>query len=103
MHSNYGNSDYDIRHRFTFEATYALPGLKSPGQILQGWVLNSILTLQTATPWAVQDLSNDFSGTGEVNNPNTWGEAWNFSGNPKDFTAVPSTEFPFSPAGEHTS
>jgi hypothetical protein len=87
--SNYGNSDYDLRHRFTFEATYALPGIKSPGQILQGWVLNSILTLQTATPWAVQDLSNDFSGTGEVNNPDAWGEAWNFSGNAKDFTATP--------------
>jgi hypothetical protein len=87
--SNYGNSDYDIRHRFTFELTYALPGLKTPGQILQGWVLNSILTLQTGTPWAVQDLSNDFSGTGEVNGPDTWGEAWNFFGNPKDFTASP--------------
>jgi hypothetical protein len=87
----YGNSDYDIRHRFTFEATYAIPGIKTPGQILQGWVLNSILTLQTATPWAVQDSANDFSGTGEVNDAaDTWGEAWNFSGNPKDFTASPN-------------
>jgi hypothetical protein len=97
---NYGNSDYDIRHRFTFELTYALPGLKSPGQVLQGWQLNSVLTLQTATPWAVQDLSNDFSGTGEVNNPNTWGEAWNFYGNPKDFTATPNPNgLPFVPGG----
>jgi Carboxypeptidase regulatory-like domain/TonB dependent receptor len=102
--SNYGNSDYDIRHRFTFEATYALPGLKSPGQILQGWVLNSILTLQTATPWAVQDLTNDFSGTNEVNNPNTWGEAWNFSGNAKDFTAVPGTAgIPFFPGASNAN
>ena len=96
--SNYGNSDYDIRHRFTFELTYALPGLKTPGQILQGWVLNSVLTLQTATPWAVQDMSNDFSGTGEVNGPDTWGESWNFFGNPKDFTATP-TGLPFFQAG----
>jgi Carboxypeptidase regulatory-like domain len=96
--SNYGSSDYDIRHRFTFELTYALPGLKSPGQLLQGWVLNSILTWQTATPWAVQDLSNDFSGTGEVNNPDAWGEAWNFVGNPKDFTATP-TGIPFFQPG----
>jgi hypothetical protein len=88
--SNYGNSDYDIRHRFTFEATYAIPGIKSPGQILQGWVLNSVLTWQTATPWAVQDTNNDFSGTGEVNGGDTWGENWNFSGNPKDFTATPN-------------
>jgi hypothetical protein len=87
--SNYGNSDYDIRHRFTFELTYALPGIKTPGQILQGWVLNSILTWQTATPWAVQDTNNDFSGTGEVNGGDTWGENWNFFGNPKDMTATP--------------
>ena len=95
---NYGNSDYDIRHRFTFEATYAIPGIKSPAQLLQGWSINSIVTLQTATPWAVQDLTNDFSGTGEVNNPNTWGEAWNFFGNPKDFTAAP-TGIPFFQGG----
>jgi hypothetical protein len=88
--SNYGNSDYDIRHRFTFELTYALPGLKSPGQVLQGWQLNSVVTLQTATPWAVQDTNNDFSGTGEVGGGDTWGEAWNFAGNPKDFTATPN-------------
>jgi hypothetical protein len=94
---NYGSSDYDIRHRFTFETTYALPGKKSPGQILQGWQLNSIVTLQTGQPWAVQDSANDFSGTGEVNNPNTWGEAWNFYGNTKDFTANPSGGIPFSP------
>ena len=91
---NYGNSDYDIRHRFTLELTYALPGLKTPGQILQGWTINSIVTIQPGTPWAVQDLSNDFSGTNEVNNPNAWGEAWNFHGNPNDFKATP-TGIPF--------
>jgi hypothetical protein len=90
---NYGNSDYDIRHRFTFELTYAIPGLKTPGQILQGWAINSIVTIQPGTPWAVQDLTNDFSGTNEVNNAggqNAWGEAWNFFGNPKDFIATPA-------------
>jgi hypothetical protein len=92
---NYGNSDYNIPNRFTFELTYALPGLKTPGQILQGWAINSIVTIQPGTPWAVQDSSNDFSGTGEgPNNPNAWGEAWNFYGNPKDFQATP-TGIPF--------
>jgi hypothetical protein len=100
--SNYGNSDYDIRHRFTFELTYALPGLKTPGQILQGWQLNSIVTLQGGTPWAVEDLSNDFSGTGEVNNPDAWGESWNFVGNPKDFTARP-TGIPFYPGASNAN
>jgi hypothetical protein len=86
---NYGNSDYDIRHRFTLEATYAIPGLKTPGQILQGWTLNAIVTLQPGTPWSAQDTANDWSGTNEVNNPNAWGEAWNFHGNPSNFVATP--------------
>jgi carboxypeptidase family protein len=95
---NYGNSDYNIPNRFTFELTYALPGRKAPGQILQGWAINSIVTIQPGTPWAVQDSANDFSGTGEINNPNAWGEAWNFYGNPKDFQATP-TGITFVPGG----
>jgi len=86
----YGNSDYDIRHHFTMDVTYALPSRKSPGQILQGWEISSIVTLQTGTPWSAQDMSNDFSGTGEVNNPFTYGETWNFYGNNRDFQANPN-------------
>jgi hypothetical protein len=86
----YGNSDYDIRHHFTLDVTYALPSRKSPGQILQGWEISSIVTLQTGTPWSPQDTSNDFSGTGEVNNPVTYGETWNFFGNTHDFQANPN-------------
>ena len=41
----YGSSQFDIRHRFTFSLTYAIPGIKTPGQILQGWSINSILSL----------------------------------------------------------
>jgi hypothetical protein len=85
----YGNSDYDIRHHFTLDVTYALPSVKSPGQILQGWEISSITTLQSGTPWGVEDMSNDFSGTGEVNNPYTYGETWNFYGKPSDFQASP--------------
>ncbi len=87
---NYGNSDYDIRHRFTLETHYALPGIKSPAQLLQGWAINSIVTIQPGTPWSAQDTANDWSGTNEVNNPNAWGEAWNFHGNTNDFKATPA-------------
>ncbi len=81
----YGNTPFDIRHRFTFSVTYTLPGIKSPGQILQGWSLNSILMLQSGLPWGINDTTTDFSGTGEINNQNTIGEQWNFYGNPADF------------------
>jgi Carboxypeptidase regulatory-like domain/TonB dependent receptor len=86
----YGNSDYDLRHHFTLDVTYTLPSRKSPGQILEGWEVAGIATLQTGMPWGVEDFSNDFSGTGEVNNPYTYGEEWNFYGKPKDFQATPN-------------
>ena len=91
---NYGNSSYDIRNRFTFELHYALPGIKSPAQLLQGWAINSIVTIQPGTPWGAQDSNgngiDDFSGTGEYANPNAFGEAWDFVGKAGDFTASPA-------------
>jgi hypothetical protein len=83
----YGNSLFDIRHRFTLSTTYAVPGIKKLGQLLQGWELNSVVTLQSASPWGVQDFTNDFSGTNQVNELDTFGQPWNFSGNPNDFKA----------------
>jgi hypothetical protein len=83
--SLYSSTAFDIRHRFTASVTYAIPGVKSPGQILQGWSLNSIVTLQTGTPWGVNDTSTDFSGTNEMVAQNSVGEQWNFYGNPNDF------------------
>jgi hypothetical protein len=83
--SIYGSSTFDIRHRFTYSFTYQIPGIKSPGQILQGWSVNSIVSLQSALPWGVNDTTTDFSGTGEINATGTNGEQWNFYGNPSDF------------------
>ena len=77
----YASSDYDMRHRFTFSATYALPGREFPGQLLKGWEVNAILTLQSAQPWTVNDTGNNISGTNE----NT--DRWDFFGRPSDFTS----------------
>ena len=44
---NYGNSASDLRHRFTFSPSYAIPGMKSPGQMLEGWSVSSIVVLQS--------------------------------------------------------
>jgi hypothetical protein len=35
--AEYGDSDFDIRHRFTLTAGYAIPGRKGFGQLLEGW------------------------------------------------------------------
>jgi hypothetical protein len=77
--SDYGNSDFDLAHRFTLSLTYALPSKKSPLQLLEGWQVNSIVTLQSGMPWQTFDSANDLSATGE------FADRWNFSGNPADF------------------
>jgi carboxypeptidase family protein len=81
---NYGNSAYDLRHRFTFSPTYLIPGMKSPGQMLEGWSVNGIVTLQGGLPWNPSDLtSNDLTGTGENKNTqvgNGSDQYWNYTG-----------------------
>ena len=85
----YGNSSYDIRHRFTASITYALPDKKGFGQMLEGWQLNSILNVQSGLPWGVADGSTDVSGTGEG------ADRWNFSGNPSDFSGRKDIAIPY--------
>jgi hypothetical protein len=93
----YGTTQFDMTHVFTFSTTYTLPGMNAPGQLLKGWSINSIVTLESATPWSVNDWSTDFSGTGEINNPsgapggpNVQGEQWNIYGKPIDFRTTKS-------------
>src|SRR5467141_1485054 len=83
--SIYGTTEFDVTHRFTFSTTYAIPGKKAPGQFLEGWSLNSIVTLESATPWGVNDVTTDFSGTNEIGSQSPNGEQWDFFGNPADF------------------
>jgi hypothetical protein len=76
--AEYGNSDFDIRHRFTFTVTYNIPGINGYGQLLEGWKLNSIINYQTAQPWQANDFGNDFRG-------GDFTDRWNINGNPGDF------------------
>jgi hypothetical protein len=89
---DYGNSSNDIRHRFTFSPTYAIPGMKSPGQMLQGWTVSGIVTLQTGLPWFSNDTTNDLTGTNEVNNSGLAASTvtWNYSGPRSAFTSAPT-------------
>jgi hypothetical protein len=86
--AEYGASDFDIRHRFTLSVTYTLPGKKTWGQLLEGWQINSILTLQSGQPWQAFDSSNNFSGTGEN------ADRWDFFGNPSDFKSQGPNSIP---------
>lgn len=86
--NHYGNSSFDITHRFTLSATYNFPSIKTPGQLLEGWSMNNIVTLQGGQPWWANDITNDISGTGELNSTGVVGEFWNYSGPKSAFTAT---------------
>jgi hypothetical protein len=89
-----GSSDFDIRHRLTLSITYTLPEKKTKTQLLEGWQLNTIVTLQSGQPWGVNDQANGFSGTGENS------DRWNFFGNPADFKSIGQIGIPcFGPGG----
>jgi len=81
---NYGSSPNDIRHRFTFSPTYTIPGMKSPAQMLEGWSVNAIVTVQTGLRWNPSDTTSvDWLGTGEKSNtsiPVGVVQYWNYTG-----------------------
>ncbi len=83
----YGNSSYDARNRITLTATYLIPGKKSPGQMLEGWELNSAVSWIGATPVNVSDKSTDLPGTGEsaAGGATAAGFAWTLAGDPSSF------------------
>jgi Carboxypeptidase regulatory-like domain/TonB-dependent Receptor Plug Domain len=84
-----GNGDFDIRNRFTLSVAYELPSRKAPLQMLEGWQVTSIATLEGSEPYTLNDLGNDVSLTGE------FADRWNFSGNPGDVHWSASTPIPY--------
>jgi len=93
---DYGTSDYDVKHRFTLSLTYNIPGKKSPAELLQGWSVNSILTVQSGLPWGVMDTNDDFPGTSAIHDSSQ--TVWDFKGKPSDFTSGPNPIPCFGPA-----
>jgi hypothetical protein len=63
-----GPADGDARHRFTIAGTYELPWAKG-NTYVGGWSVNTVLTLQTGTPFSVYD---------------DWGKRADMNGNPNN-------------------
>ena len=84
-----GNGDYDIRNRFTLSATYSFPSKKSAWQMLEGWSVTSIATLEGGEPYTLYDGEDDISLTGEFN------DRWNIVGSPGNIHWSASTPIPY--------
>jgi hypothetical protein len=60
---DYGNSDFDIRHRFVVSGSWELPWLKGSGNkfvrgVLGGWVASGILNIRSGQPFTIFDCNN---------------------------------------------
>jgi hypothetical protein len=64
---------------FTLTGTYYFPNKKSPGQLLEGWQVNSTVYMLGASPLTPIDSSDDLSGTGQNN------DRWDVTGDPHQF------------------
>ncbi len=89
--AEYANSDFDIRHRLTLSLTYAIPGKQGHAQMLEGWEVNTITTIESSQPWGPIDLTTDLTGLGglPVSPPQGTPQRWDFFGNPSDFKSGP--------------
>ncbi|MBS1822794.1 MAG: carboxypeptidase regulatory-like domain-containing protein, partial [Acidobacteria bacterium] len=80
LSADYGLSDFDHRHRFTFSPVYELPFGRGRyyganvnsliDSVIGGWDLTGIVTLQSGAPFSVSMSSNASLNTGTFLRPN---------------------------------
>ena len=95
--AEYANSDFDIRHRLTLSLTYAIPGRTGHGQMLEGWEVNSITTLESPQYWGPMDEGTDAAGVGPlpVSPPANTPIRWSFYGKTSDFKSRGGVGIPY--------
>ena len=77
--ADYGPTNFDVRHHFSFTPSYILPSKKSRFQLLEGWSVQSAILATSGLPWNASTKKN-LSGSNEQK------DRWDFFGNPSDFT-----------------
>jgi hypothetical protein len=106
---DYGNSNFDVRNRFTWIFGYQLPAYKGRFErVRNGWGVDSTVTLQDGQPFNLNyNFEDDFSGSGEgFDRPDLIG-ARKYSKNPTNFLdltsfAIPCTLTPYALANGTT-
>ncbi len=83
---DYGNANWDVRHRFVASFTYALPFLlKSQNALLRqtlgGWQTNGIVTLQSGFPFNVTSPGDPANTGRSSERPNVTGAVYDNCGN----------------------
>ena len=94
-HLEYGNSNFDIRNRFTWIFGYELPKSGS-SRLRNGWGFTSAVTFQSGQPFQFNySFEDDFSGAGEgIDRPDVVGPIVYHKGNPFNYVDLSSFAIP---------
>jgi len=93
----YGRSNFDLHHRFTWNFAYEFPRMGGGMQKLKnGWGINSILTLQSGQPFQFNfNCEDDYSGGGDCfDRPDRIGPVVQNNSNPRQFMDLTSFAIP---------
>ena len=74
---------------------YAVPGIKSPAQLLEGWQISSAINVQSGVPFRALDSGDDFAGVND--NRGLFGgtpEPWSIAGSASNFKLGTFTPVP---------
>ncbi len=101
----YGPSNFNVPHRFTWNFSYDLPNRGGSMQGLKnGWGLNSILTLQSGQPFHLNyNFWDDYSGSGNAfDRPDVVGPIVYHKRDPYNYLDLSSFAIPCSVSGPAT-
>jgi hypothetical protein len=93
----YGPSNFNLPHRFTWIFNYDLPHMGGDWQRLKnGWGFNSTVTLQSGQPFQLNyNFEDDYSGSGNAfDRPDQVGPIVYHKNNPADFVNLSSFAIP---------
>lgn len=98
---DYGNSDFDVRHRFVLSGTWDIPWMKNASNsimrtALGGWGVGGVLNVRSGMPFSIYDCSNAndtscplWAPAGSV--PNTGSAVATGESNLFNYLALPNT------------
>jgi hypothetical protein len=100
-----GNSNFDVRSRFSFNYVYTLPTWGGKWtRLTDGWELNGAVILQSGQPVTLNYPGGDFNGSGEGDNrPDVVGPIQYNSGNPAQYLSLASFAIPCTPSSIYTA
>jgi hypothetical protein len=76
-----GNSAFNIHDHLSIAADYAIPGKHVPGQLLEGWAVNTSINVISSIPILFSDTTDDLTGSG-------LGSPWNLYGPTTPFNKI---------------